>query len=145
MMRRATPQSPRRCIALVTSALLRRCNPGTTDEARDVAETIQHHRGQILGLAGDAGTGAHRVAILMRGLRWQLAVLKRARQIHHDFPEMHDAEIGRTEMLAGPVGDRALAVLHGGVLLGDALDAGIAPGPLELAVDQIVVALVAQR
>src|SRR5271166_6197656 len=48
-------------------------------------------------------------------------------------------------MLAGAVGDRALAVLHGGVLLGDALDAGIAPGLLQLAIDQVVVALVAQR
>src|SRR5260370_502048 len=58
---------------------------------------------------------------------------------------MHDAEIGRAEMLAGAVGDRALAVLYGRVLLGHALDAGVALGLLQLAVDQIVVRLVAQR
>ncbi len=48
-------------------------------------------------------------------------------------------------MFAGAIGDRALAVLHGGVLLGHALDAGVALGLLQLAVDQIVVGLVAQR
>src|ERR1700688_3578352 len=48
-------------------------------------------------------------------------------------------------MLAGAVGDRALAVLHRGVLLGHALDAGIALCLLQLAVDQVVVRLVAQR
>src|ERR1700733_9901357 len=58
---------------------------------------------------------------------------------------MHDSEIGRAEMLAGAVGDRALAVLHRGVLLRDALDAGVAFGLLQLAVDQIAVRLVAQR
>src|SRR3989442_10627306 len=58
---------------------------------------------------------------------------------------MHDAEIGRSEMLAGAVGDRALAVLHGGVLFGNALDAGVALGLLQFSVDQIIVALVAQR
>src|ERR1700733_4695682 len=58
---------------------------------------------------------------------------------------MHDAEIGRAEMLAGAVGDRSLAVLHRGVLFRDALDAGIAFGLLQLAIDQIVVRLVAQR
>src|SRR3954464_11187239 len=58
---------------------------------------------------------------------------------------MHDAEIRRAEMLAGAVGDQALAVLHGGVLFGDALDAGIAFGLLQLAVDQIVVGPITQR
>src|SRR4051812_21839685 len=48
-------------------------------------------------------------------------------------------------MLLGTIGDRALAVLHRGVLFGDALDAGITAGLLQFAVDQIVVALVAQR
>ena len=72
-------------------------------------------------------------------------VEQRAGRLHHQLAEMHDAEIGRAEMLTGAVGDRALAVLHRGVLLGDALDAGIAPGPLQLAIDQIVIRLVAQR
>jgi hypothetical protein len=34
---------------------------------------------------------------------------------------MHDAEVGRAEMLAGAVGDRALTVLHRGILLGHPL------------------------
>src|SRR6266699_5942911 len=58
---------------------------------------------------------------------------------------MHDAEIGRAEMFTAAVGDWALAVLHRGVLLGHALDPGIAFGLLQPAVDQIVVGLVAQR
>ena len=48
-------------------------------------------------------------------------------------------------MFPGAVGNRALAVLHRGVLFGDALDTGVARGLLQLAVDQVVVALVAQR
>jgi hypothetical protein len=48
-------------------------------------------------------------------------------------------------MFAGAVGDPALAVLHRGVLFGDALDAGVAVGLLQLAIDQIVVRPVAQR
>src|SRR2546423_13288056 len=48
-------------------------------------------------------------------------------------------------MFAGPVGDRSLAVLHRRVLLGDTLDAGVAFGLLQLAVDQIIVRLVTQR
>src|SRR5437762_13174814 len=58
---------------------------------------------------------------------------------------MQDAQISGAEMLAIAIGDRTLAVLHGGVLLGHALDAGVAFGLLQLAVDQIVVGLVAQR
>src|SRR5712691_5773224 len=58
---------------------------------------------------------------------------------------MQNAKIGRAEMFTGAVGDRALAVLHRGVLLGHALDAGVAFGLLQLAVDQIIVGLVAQR
>src|SRR6185312_17147522 len=125
-------------------ALLRRHGARPADEAGRVAKTFDHHGGELLALVGNAGTGAHGVAVLMRDMRRRLALLKRARRLHHQFAEMHDAEIGRPKMLAGAVGDRTLAVLHRGVLLGDALDAAIAPGLLQLAVDQVVVALVAQ-
>ena len=81
----------------------------------------------------------------MLEVRRRLALLQRAGGIHHQLAEMHDAEIGRAEMFAGAVGDRPLAVLHGGVLFGHALDAGVAIGLLQLAIDQIVVRLVAQR
>ena len=47
-----------------------------------------------------------------------------------EAPEADDAEIGGAEVLPRAVGDEALAVLDGGVLLGDALDAGEAPGLL---------------
>ena len=115
------------------------------DIAGLIAEALDHHRGQILGLVRHAGAGAHGVAVLMREMRRRLALLQRAGGFHHQLAEMHDAEIGRAEMLAGAVGDRALAVLHRGVLFGHALDAGVAVGLLQLAVDQIVVGLVAQR
>jgi hypothetical protein len=49
-------------------------------------------------------------------MRGRLALLQRAGAIHHQFAEMQDAEISGPEMLAGAVGDRALAVLHSGVL-----------------------------
>ena len=73
--------------------------------------------GEILGLVGDAGAGAHGVAVLMRQMRGSLALLQRAGGVHDELAELHDAEIGRAEMLAGAVGDRALAVLDRGVLL----------------------------
>ena len=50
--------------------------------------------------------------------------LEIARQLEHQPAELHDADVGRAEVLARAVGDEALAVLDGGVLLGDALDAG---------------------
>ena len=81
----------------------------------------------------------------MPKMRRRVALLQRAGRIHHQFAEMQDAEIGRPQMFAAAVGDRALAVLHRGVLLGDALDAGVAFRLLQLAVDQVVVRLVAQR
>src|SRR5260370_31046537 len=124
------------------TALLRRRGPGPSDKAGGVAKTLDHDRGQVLGLAGHAGAGAHGVALLMRKMRGRLALLQRASRVHHQFSEMHDAEIGRAEMFAGAVGDRALAVLYRCVLLRHALDAGVAPGLLRLAVDQIYVALV---
>src|ERR1700722_6351765 len=124
---------------------LRRGVPWRSDIAGFLAEALEHDRGQILGLGGDAAAGTHRVAVLMPELRRPLALLQRAGGLHHQFAEMHDAEIGRAETLAGAVGDRPLAVLHRGVLFRDALDAGIAFGLLQLAVDQIVVRLVTQR
>src|SRR5258707_4431342 len=48
-------------------------------------------------------------------------------------------------MLPGASGDPALAVLHGGVLFGHALDAGVTAGLLQFAIDQVIIAPVAQR
>src|SRR5215216_1113694 len=128
------------------AVLLRRRIPaGTPHIARRVAEPLDHDRGEVLGLAGDAGAGAHGIAILVLEVRRRFAFLQRAGGIHHQLAEMHDAEIGRAEMFAGAVGDRALAVLHRGVLFRHALDAGVAVGLLQLAIDQIIVRLVAQR
>ena len=114
--------------------LLRRCGPRPPDIAGRLAEALHHHGGQILGLIGHAGAGTHGVAVLMLKMLGRMALLQRAGAVHHQFAEMHDAEVGRAEMFAGAVGDRALAVLHRGVLLGHALDAGVAFGLLQLAV-----------
>src|SRR3989442_6172392 len=103
-----------------------------TDIARRVAEPLDHDRGEVLCLAGDAGAGSHRVTVLMLEVRRRVALLQRAGGIHDELAEMHDAEIGRAEMLAGAVGDRTLAVLHGGVPFGHGPDAGVAAGPLHV-------------
>src|SRR4029079_10267391 len=123
-----------------TAPLLRRgIPPRSSDKAGWIAEALDHHGGQIFRLAGHAGAGAHGVAVLVLDVRRRFALLQRAGGLHHQLAEMHDAQIGGAEMLAGPVGDKALAVLHRSVLFGDALDAGIAFGLLQLAIDQIVV------
>src|SRR5882724_3225242 len=140
---RRSPGRPARWHSKIAS--LRRRGLRPPDKPCRVAEALDHDGGQVLGLVRHAGAGAHGVAVLMRKMRWALPLLQRAGAVHHQFPEMQDAKIGRAEMFAGAVGDRALAVLHGGVLLGHALDAGVALGLLQLAVDQIVVGLVAQR
>src|SRR5258708_5855272 len=124
--------------------LLRRDVSRTSDKAGRHAVATHQDVGQVFCFTRHAGAGTHGVAGLTRKMRRRLALLQRARRIHHQFAEMHDAEIGRAEMLACAVGDRALAVLHRGVLLGDALDPGVAFCLLQLAVDQIVVGLVAQ-
>src|SRR3954447_18915584 len=94
------------------------------DIAARIAKTLDHHGWQVLGLAGDAGAGAHRVTVLMRQMRRRFALLQRAGRFHHQLTEMHDAKVGRPEMLAGAIRDRALAVLYRGVLLRHALDTG---------------------
>src|SRR3954447_19623777 len=111
---------------MTDSALLRRRVPArTADIARRIAEPFDHHCREVLRLAGDAGAGADGVAVLMLQMRRRLAVLHCAGGVHHEPAEMQNAEISGPEMFAGAVGDRALAVLHGGVLFGDALDAGV--------------------
>src|SRR5579863_3764214 len=108
------------------------------DKTSGIAEPFHHHLRQILRFMRDVAAGAHRIAFLMGKMRRSYALSKRAGRLHDQFSEMHDAKIGRAEMLARAVRDRALAVLHRGVLFRDALDAGIALGLLKLAVDQIV-------
>src|SRR6266513_4683733 len=97
--------------AMTEAWLLRRRGPRPPDIAGRVAEALHHHSRQILGFVRYAGAGAHGVAVLMPELRRRFALLQRAGAIHHQFAKMQDAEIGRPEMLAGAVGDRALAVL----------------------------------
>src|SRR6185436_11377822 len=75
---------PSRNDGACSCALLRRRIPArTTDIARRVAEPLDHDRGEVLGLAGNAGAGAHRIAILMLEVRRRLALLQRAGGIHH--------------------------------------------------------------
>src|SRR5579883_1470402 len=122
--------------------LLRCSDPRPPHKTRRIPKTLDHYRGQVLGLVCHTGAGTHSVAVLMAKVWRNLALLQRAGEFHDGFAEMHDAKIGRAEMLAGAVGNRALAVLQRGVLLGDALDAGVAFGLLQLAIDQVVVRLV---
>ena len=103
-------------------ALLRRLSSRRgADIARDITVTLHHHVGQVLRLVRDVAAGAHGVAVLVRDMRRLDALLQGARGVEHQLAEMHDAEIGRAEVLPGAILNRTLAVLHGGVLLGDAL------------------------
>src|SRR5438552_3163813 len=122
--------------AEIESCLFRRgIPPGPADIAGGIAKPLDHDRSQILGLAGHAGAGTDGVAVLMPKMRRRLALLQRAGGLHHQLAEMQDAQIRGAEMFAGAVGDPALAVLHRGVLFGHALDAGVAFGFLQVAVD----------
>src|SRR5260370_42573543 len=87
-----------------TYLLLRRRVPPTPDKSRRVPKTLGHHRGQVFCFIRHAGAGAHGVAVLMRKMCRRLPLLQRAGAFHEQFSEMHDAEIGRAEMLAGAVG-----------------------------------------
>src|SRR6202021_4178901 len=64
---------------------------------------------------------------------------KVARGAEHQRAKTGDAQVGRPKHLAGAVVDAALTVLNGGVLLGDALDAGETLALLQISVVQIVV------
>ena len=57
--------------------LRRRVLARPSDKARSVAEPLDHDGGQVLGLAGDAGAGAHRIAILMLEMRRRLGLPER--------------------------------------------------------------------
>src|SRR4029450_3964813 len=94
-----------------SSALLRRrVPPRLPDIPCRIAEPLDHDSREILGLAGDAGAGTYRVALLILQMRGCLAPLQRAGGLHHQLAEVHDAEIGGPKMFAGAIGDRALAV-----------------------------------
>jgi len=66
-----------------------------------------------------------------------------ARALQHQPAKPDDGGIGRTEALARAVGDPALTVPDGGVLLGDATDAGEGPKLLIDAIEAVVVVAVA--
>src|SRR5215510_14212859 len=93
----------------------------------------------------DRPAGAHQIAVWLRCRTGRLAVGETAGTFQHQASEAHDAEIGRTEMLARAIGDEALAVLNAGVLLGDALDAGKAAILLLDPIDQVIVVAIADR
>jgi hypothetical protein len=48
-----------------SNPLLRRRNRRPADKTGRITEALHHHRSEILGLVGDAGAGAHSVAVLM--------------------------------------------------------------------------------
>src|ERR1700734_1409363 len=96
-------------------ALSLRCGgPWPPDITGGITKPLEHHGRQVLRLVRHATAGTNGVAILMRQMCGRRARLQRACALHDDFTKMHDAEIGGAEMLAGAVGDRTLAVLHGG-------------------------------
>ena len=85
-----------------------------------MAEPFGHHRCEILVRPGDPAAGAHSIA-RRRGRRLgRLAAAQRPRRAHDELAELDDADVGRAEVLAGAVLDRALAVLDRGVLLAHA-------------------------
>src|SRR5580704_14047650 len=108
--RRTSKPSPRfgsleGCQLMISSLLsFRRRDAWSSDKTDGIAKSLDHHLGQILRLVGHATAGAHRITTLLRQMGRLGAVLQRAGAIHHQFPKVHDAKIGRSEMLAGAVG-----------------------------------------
>src|SRR5215212_9225741 len=116
--------------------LLRGGDARPPDIPRFLTKALDHYRKQILGFIRHAGARPYRVTFRMGELRRALSLLQGPGAFHHQLTEVQYSKIGGAEMLARAIGDRALAVLHGGVLLGDALDPGVASGLLQLAIDQ---------
>src|SRR5262245_55896775 len=74
-----------------------------------------------------------------------LALAQRFRFAEHLPAEADDRHVGGGKVLAGAVGNQALAVLGERVLLGNALHAREGAVLLVLAVDQVIIASVSQR
>src|SRR5262249_29391822 len=130
------------------SASETRCRRGSASVAQPVvaadiaiamAEALGHHRGEILVGRRDPAAGAHSVALGVARLLRSFAGRQCPGRSHDQLAELDDADVGRTEMLAGAVLHRALAVLDRGVLLADAGDAREGVVLLHLAVDQVLV------
>ncbi len=73
--RAPTPALPRMRERERNPTLLRRGVARPSDIAGWLAEALHHHGRQVLGLAGDAGAGAHGVTVLMRQMLRRLALL----------------------------------------------------------------------
>src|SRR6185503_10403206 len=89
-----------------------------------MAEPFGHHRCEILVRPGDPAAGAHSIARRRARRLGRLAAAKSPGRAHDQLAELDDADVGRAEMLARAVLDRALAVLYGGILLAHPHDAG---------------------
>src|SRR5205814_199001 len=100
--------------------------------------SIERHEGEYMFAGCDrivAGAGAGRLLAGFVGLH----------RFAQQLARLDDRLVGRAEMLAAAIDDRAHAFLQGTVLLVDAVDAGVALGLLHLAVETVIVRPVLQR
>jgi len=70
------------------------------DKPCRVAEALDHDRGQVLGLCASRRRRSARRSGPDAQDAVGSALLQRAGAVHHQFPEMQDAKIGRAEMFA---------------------------------------------
>src|SRR5258705_398954 len=117
--RRGLIISYRACMSPPLSAMDRRLVLRAGDQSGLVAEPLGEHVAHGPVARCDRSAAADVVRVGRGGRRWLDAVLQVAGGPEDEAPEAHDAEIGRAEVLAGAVGDEALTVLDGGILLGN--------------------------
>src|SRR6185503_13592197 len=115
------------------------------DIAPRVPDARRHDRIERLVGRGHGTARADGIAPCRSGGLRFTAGLQGPRGAHQQLAELDDRHIGRTEMLPGAVLDRTHAVLDRGVLLAHAFDAGEGLVLLDLAIEQVVVARIADR
>src|SRR5690606_29155995 len=102
-----------------------------------------HRLPPVLALADHLLHGAQ--ALVAREARRVAASLDLLHRLQQHAPRRDDRAVRGAKALVRPVDDRAHALLHGAVLRVRALDAGVGPGLLHLAVDHVAVPAVADR
>src|SRR5258708_40343036 len=107
-----------------------------------MAEALGHRGRQVIRGLGHPRARADGIFV-RRGCCFRLAaLLQGASGAHDQLAEFDDAEVGRPEMLARAILDRALAVLNCRILLRYAGNAGQGPALLPRSVAQLVISLV---
>src|SRR5688572_30674668 len=115
-----------------------RPEPGTLHGLLDLRARRQRGRPPV-GVARQHGLGGRQPAVRRLDAARGAALLHRAYGLQQELARLDHRAVGRPQVLAAAVHDRAHALLDSAVLDVDAVDAGEGLGLLYLAVDQVVV------